>query len=732
MTRPRLLLLLFLALPSLLWGQAAVEVQVTPSQLRLKVAQQERLFLSAYDADGNLLAEPTFTFALSEAGVVRVDKDGTVIGVAPGNVRIEIRSGTGKSTVSVTVTGPPAPAPPPPEPEPIPVLPVGARLVPMADSLVLLRLETARVSMSLVTPGGSGLGQVYVSWRSAAPDVALVNETGDVTALKVGQAQLVATGPGGLTAAVYVQVRDDSLAVSPDRLVLPVAGTDSVRVLVPAQGGRRITSGLVWRSSDSSIVQVSREGMAYGAAPGEAYLLLIGYGQQRAVRVTVHPRISRLRLAPSPSAPLSLTPGGATSFTLEALAADSVPIADPSYRWQMGDTTVAAFDPAARRLTARGLGRTTLTMTTLGFEPTVWDIEVVAGGLGFQRPRFRLAPGARDSLLVTLLDAEGRPTGPTDDVEFRIDRPEVATVDARGVVTAGSVGSATIAARTPWGTAATARLYVTDDLLISVRRGAGADLVQLDPADAGSLVPLLADGNVNMQAKWAPNGTRLAFAGTVGGNTDIYVVDADGKNLARITDAPEADQEPAWSPDGGTIAFTSLRGGTQQIWAMNGDGTGLRQLTAGAGANSSPAFRPDGRIIAFISTRDGNADLFEMGNEGADPRAITRTPEPESHPAYFPNGDLAVAVERPGRGDILRIVAGDGQRVMLQSMAGRVTSLAVSGDGATLAFSLSAPGADAKSSPVLSFQLKSLTPDLPARVLTIAGEVLSASFQGTR
>lgn len=707
---------------------------MTPAQLRLKVAQKERLFLSAYDGSGNLLVGPAYSFAVSEPGIVRVDQDGTVVGLAPGTVRIDVKSGTGKSTVGVTVTGPPpAPTPAPaPEPEPVVVLPPGAHLVPTPDSLRLLRLETARVSTALVTSAGSGLGQVQVSWRSLAPEMVSVGESGEVTALQLGETQLVATGPGGLTGTITVQVRDDSLAVTPEQLSIPVTGADSVRVSVPAQQGRSVRYGLAWRSSDSTIIQVSRDGVVLGKAPGEAYMLLTGYGQQRAVRVTVHPPVSRLRLAPVPTAPIRLTPGEAAAFTLQALSADSAPITEATYRWAVGDTTVATFDPVERRLTARGLGRTTLTMTTFGFEPTVWEVEVAAGGLAFRNSRFRVAPGARDTLRVDLLDADNRPAGPPSQVEYSIDRPEVASVTAGGVVTGGAVGGATITARTPWGTVATARLFVTDDLLLSVRRGTGADLVQLNSNDAGSLVPVLSNGNLNQQAVWSPDGTRIAFSATVDGNADIYVMDADGKNVTRLTTAPESDTEPDWSPDGGTIAFTSARDGATQVWAMNADGSGARSLTSGAGANSSPAFRPDGRMIAFISTRDGNADLFEMGNEGADPRAITRTPEPESNPAYFPNGDLAVAVERAGRADILRIRAGDGQRVMLQSMAGRITSLAIAGDGAVLAFSLSEPGANPQAAPVRSFQFKSLAPDLPPGVLNVTGEVLSASFQGTR
>ncbi len=172
MIRPRILSLIFLALPTLLWGQTAVEVQVTPAQLNLKVAQKERLFLSAYDADGNLLTAPVFSFAVSKAGIVSVDREGTVVGVAAGKATIEVRSGSGTAAVTVTVVGAP---PKPREPEPAPVLPAGARLVPTSDSLWLLRLEASRVSMALVVPGGSGLGQVQVAWRSTAPDIVSVD-----------------------------------------------------------------------------------------------------------------------------------------------------------------------------------------------------------------------------------------------------------------------------------------------------------------------------------------------------------------------------------------------------------------------------------------------------------------------------------------------------------------------------------------------------------------------------
>jgi len=91
-----------------------------------------------------------------------------------------------------------------------------------------------------------------------------------------------------------------------------------------------------------------------------------------------------------------------------------------------------------------------------------------------------------------------------------------------------------------------------------------------------------------------------------------------------------------------------------------------------------------------------------------------------------------VVVTRPGRGDILRIRAGEGQRVMLQSMAGTITSLALAPGGGTLAFTLAQPAAVPNVPPVTSFQVKGLAPDLAPLPFPVSGEVVSASFQSSR
>jgi Tol biopolymer transport system component len=125
---------------------------------------------------------------------------------------------------------------------------------------------------------------------------------------------------------------------------------------------------------------------------------------------------------------------------------------------------------------------------------------------------------------------------------------------------------------------------------------------------------------------WSPDDKQIAFSGSKGGITDLYIVNADGKNLRQITNDKYGDLQPAWSPDGTRIAFASDRGPESSLsnlklakWRIS-----VVELASGAvevlpnqgGLNLNPAWSPDGRQIAFISDRTGipNIFLYDFGD----------------------------------------------------------------------------------------------------------------------
>jgi Tol biopolymer transport system component len=127
--------------------------------------------------------------------------------------------------------------------------------------------------------------------------------------------------------------------------------------------------------------------------------------------------------------------------------------------------------------------------------------------------------------------------------------------------------------------------------------------------------------NAILNPTWAPDGARLAFTGSEGGISDLYVVDSDGQNLRRLTNDRYADLTPSWSPDGRTIAFTTDRGpgtdfdvlrfGNLRIALYHVDTDSIEVLPEmEVGKNVNPVWAPDGRSLAFVSDRGGIDDLY--------------------------------------------------------------------------------------------------------------------------
>lgn len=119
---------------------------------------------------------------------------------------------------------------------------------------------------------------------------------------------------------------------------------------------------------------------------------------------------------------------------------------------------------------------------------------------------------------------------------------------------------------------------------------------------------------------WSPDGMKLAFMSQTwesGDNYEIFVMNTDGSELTRLTNAPGSDGHPAWSPDGTQIVFNCERDDSgradtgQRIWIMNADGSDQTRLNQTPG--KYPVWSPDGRYIAFTWSQ-----LYVMNLDGSD------------------------------------------------------------------------------------------------------------------
>jgi dipeptidyl aminopeptidase/acylaminoacyl peptidase len=105
---------------------------------------------------------------------------------------------------------------------------------------------------------------------------------------------------------------------------------------------------------------------------------------------------------------------------------------------------------------------------------------------------------------------------------------------------------------------------------------------------------------VNVNA-WSPDGQWVLFDATVGGNTDPYVVRADGSGLRRLTDDAASEYDGEWSRDGRWIYYVSEASGSPAIWRMPSSGGHAGRITSEAGFD--PRASLDGRTIYFVDRR---------------------------------------------------------------------------------------------------------------------------------
>jgi len=139
-------------------------------------------------------------------------------------------------------------------------------------------------------------------------------------------------------------------------------------------------------------------------------------------------------------------------------------------------------------------------------------------------------------------------------------------------------------------------------------------------------------GGSNFSPAASPDGSKLAMILSKDGSPDIYVSNADGSDLKRLTTGVE-DSSPCWSPDGQWICFATKIAGRRLLAKVPADGGAIQVIhTAGAPNPTEPDWSPDGKWIAFTS-QTSEFDICVVPADGsAVPVVLVRGQDPSWSP----------------------------------------------------------------------------------------------------
>ncbi|MBK7630187.1 MAG: PD40 domain-containing protein [Ignavibacteriales bacterium] len=168
------------------------------------------------------------------------------------------------------------------------------------------------------------------------------------------------------------------------------------------------------------------------------------------------------------------------------------------------------------------------------------------------------------------------------------------------------------------------------------------------------------------EATVSPKGDKIVFTSLRNGDPEIYTMNLDGSDQTRLTFEKGYDGGPFFSADGSKIVFRASRPNTPEemsdyndlvengyvrpsaleIYVMDADGKNMKQITNLGKASFAPFFHPSGKKIIFSSNYQGDNprdfNLFMINIDGTGLERITFNPSFDGFPMFSPDGKYFV------------------------------------------------------------------------------------------
>ncbi len=424
-------------------------VHITPDSKRLNLSVTETCQVTAEVAP--FYADNTsYTYSSSNTGVATVNASGLVTPVHPGTATITVKTDDGGFTDTCTVT-----------------VHIGLSGISLAQQQATLYLDAATAGADSVTLTPTFTPQdaqdKTIFYQSADTGIATVDTSGTVTAVSAGTVTITAmANDGGHTATCLVTVNQHATGVSvtPDTATL-VLGDDN-----PANNTTQLSAvftpsdtsdqTVTWETLSPGIITVDDSGLVTAQSVGSARVKLTTQdgGFTAEALITVDQSATNVSLDVH-EAILVLGTGEPADAAITLNAIIEPPDAtEVGLVWTSDNTLVATVDSAGA-VTGVDLGTANVKVTTAnGLHSDSCEVKVyqAATGIAVAPTATTLTLGDASTVndTVTLL-ATVEPATAYQQVTWHSDKPDVASVDADGLVTAHKAGDAVFTATSVQG-----------------------------------------------------------------------------------------------------------------------------------------------------------------------------------------------------------------------------------------------------------------------------------------
>jgi TolB protein len=166
----------------------------------------------------------------------------------------------------------------------------------------------------------------------------------------------------------------------------------------------------------------------------------------------------------------------------------------------------------------------------------------------------------------------------------------------------------------------------------------------------GEAKRLTQDNALTLTPRWAPDGTRLIYTSYFrSGAPDIFLLDANTGRKETFVSFRGTNTGARFSPTGQQVAMVLSGEGTPEIYVSNAQGRQVARRTRSDAVKSSPAWSPDGARIVFAM--DPGPQLYVMPAAGGSPQRLSSGYSYTAEPDWSRTspGKIACTVREGGR-----------------------------------------------------------------------------------